>query len=99
MELYDAQQLHQHALDAMTQATQGIEAVTRVLEVYTARDAGNTIPALKYATPSTPEEEAYNAEIDQIMADFAELGPVATALDTLFSGTNRTTMMRLRTDA
>ena len=98
MDFDEAQRLHDNARTALTIATQGIEQVSRVLEVYTARDATNAITALKHANPQTPEEQAYNDQLDKILADFGEMGPVATALQTLFAGENRTTMMRLRTD-
>lgn len=81
---------HANALAAMTIATQGIEQVSRAVEVFTARGGRDAILALK--------DGSNDAQIDAIVADLDALGPVATALQNLFAGSNRTTMMRLRTD-
>lgn len=98
MNIDDARRFHLNSLDVISMTTQGIEGVLRAVEVFNARGGEAGFQALKHPNPSTPEEEAENAEIDQILSDIAALAPVATALNNLFTNTNRRTMMRLRRD-
>lgn len=99
MRIEEVRSLRDEARNAITRLAQGSEMVNRVKEVHAARSGQSSISDLKYSNPSTDEEIAFNEEVDEILSTFVAMASIsATVSGQLFTGSDRETMMKYRTD-